>query len=682
MSVDKQPTTTPPFGLPSLTSGTGKRTVWPVGILAVYALLAATWLLIGLAKTSWFAAWPVALPLLLVAVGASLLAWWRQAPADRWAMALLSIGGFLLYTPPAEHLPLFGDAAIYANEGAYLARTNAMSGIYEPLAALSPAARAPFYVANTEQFPQAPLKSYAGILYGGYYLIDLAAPTLQLSRMPVSEVWLAVLTKLVGVRGALYNTPIWSIAALLVLYGLARHFVPRPLALWAALWLGVSYPQIYFARAPYAELAGQFWTLLGFYLALCWLQERKPWQLVTVLLCWTTTWAGRVDALLLLGSIGLLGLIAATAREKRSLLWATASVPFCAALILLAANRPYIGGTYELILQRWPWFGSALLALLAALPVGVLLCWQWGRLLQRWLQRVAPLIHWLIFAACLFAVAWATIPNPLRDANVIRRYQEIIWFSSAYLTPLFYWLALAGIGWLFWRGYNAKGLLLLTTALALSALFFMNYTSAPDYPVSLRRLISDVVPLLTLLAAIALSAVPALPIGPLAFRRAVQWALAVVALGWLGWLSGPLILQREAHGSLAFIQQLHADLPANGVFLFENQDGDSWVGWLAAPLYSLYGDWALRLDSDTPDPAILAQAATEWIAGGRTVYLVSQSNPLPAALLPPGYQATLVLERQWVSSLIGQTRAPYPPPYWEFAMPVHLFTLEKTSASP
>jgi len=50
--------------------------------------------------------------------------------------------------------------------------------------------------------------------------------------------------------------------------------------------------------------------------------------------------------------------------------------------------------------------------------------------------------------------------------------------------------------------------------------------------------------------------------------------------------------------------------------------------------------------------------------------------------LPPGYQATLVLERQWVSSLIGQTRAPYPPPYWEFAMPVHFFVLEKVSASP
>lgn len=659
-----------------------KRSGWSGGLVAVYALLAATWLLIGLAKAGWFVAWPAALPLLVVAGGASLVAWWRQPLADRWAIAVLSIGGCLLYTPPAEHLPLFGDAAIYANEGAYLARTNAISGVYEPFAALSPQARAPFYVANTEQFPQAPLQSYAGILYGGYYLTNLAPPTLQVSRMPVTEAWLALLTKIAGMRGALYSTPVWSIAALAVLYLIARHFVPQTIALWAALLLGVSYPQIYFARAPYAELAGQFWTLLGFYVALRWLKERQPWQLVTVLLCWTTTWAGRVDAILLLAGVGLIGLIAATAREKRSLQWAMVSVPFCAALILLAANRPYIGGTYELILQRWPWFGSALLVLLAALPVGVLLFWAWGRSLQGWLQRVAPLLHLLLFAACLFVVAWATVPNPLREAGVIRRYQEIIWFSSAYLTPLFYWLALGGIGWLFGRGYDVKGLLLLAMTLTLSALFFMNYTSAPDYPVSLRRLISDVVPLLTLLAAIALSAVPSLPLGPRSLRRAIQWTVALVALGWMGWLSWPLIQQREAHGTLAFVQQLHVDLPANGVFLFENQDGDSWVGWLAAPLYSLYGDWALRLDSDTPDPAMLAQAVTEFVAGGRAVYLVSQSNPPPASLLPVGYRATLILERQWVSSLIGQTRAPYPPPYWEFAMPVHLFALEKASASP
>jgi len=49
-----------------------QRRGWSGGLVAMSALLAATWLLIGLAKAGWFVAWPAALPLLVVVVGASL----------------------------------------------------------------------------------------------------------------------------------------------------------------------------------------------------------------------------------------------------------------------------------------------------------------------------------------------------------------------------------------------------------------------------------------------------------------------------------------------------------------------------------------------------------------------------------------------------------------------------------
>ncbi len=638
-------------------------------------MLAATWLLIVLAKFGWFMAWPMVLPLLLSALMAGAWAWWRLPIVDRGVIAGLVLIGLLLYTPPAEHLALAGDAAVYPNEGAYIARTGGNRGLYEPLAALSPAARELFYVSNTEQFAariQWSVQSYAGLLYGGYYLVDLEGPTLQTSRMPLSEVWFALITNLLGLQAAFYHTAGWSIAALVVLYWLAQHFVNRLAALWATLLLACSYPQIHFSRAPYAEIPGQFWTLLGFYFALRWIDARKPWQFVLVLLCWTTTWAGRVDTILLLGALGLLCLIAATSRDKRTLTWALVSLPLCAFLVYLAANVPYIGATYELIALRWWWFGLALLGLGLALPVTVILFWATGKTLQRGLQRIAPLLHLLIFTGCTFAIVWSTLPNPLRTMDVTRSFQEIIWFSSHYLTPLFYWLALGGIGWLFWRGYNTKEFLLLGTVLSLSVIFFFNYTSAPVYPVSLRRLIGDVWPLITILAAIALTAPWRLP-----GRRYAQWALGAVALGWMLWLSWPVLQQREATGSLALITQLHEDIPGNSVTIFEQQDADSWVGWLAAPLYSLYGDWAVLLDSDTPEPTMLAQAVVEFAATGRTVFLVSQHHPLPDSLWPPGYAAELLLESVWESTLIGQTRAPYPPPYWEFAHPIYLYQLQK-----
>jgi len=672
---------------------------WSAGPLAVYALFIVTWLSIGLAAGGWFRAWLLVLPFLAVALAATGVAWWRQPPLERWTIAGLVVIGGLLYTPPAEHLALFGDSAIYVNEAAYLVRTGGLSGSYEPLAALSPDLRDPFYISNSEQHPATPLQSYAGFIYGGYYITDPAGPTIQASRQPLSEVWMALWMKLVGVWGALYNTPLWGMAGLIVLYLIARRFVTQPLAIWAALLLGVSYPQIHFSKAPYAEIPGQFWTLLGIYFALCWIETRRPWQLVAVLLCWTTAWSGRIDALLLLSGVGVLGLMAATWREGKSLRWAIAATPLCALLIWLAANRPYVGATSEIVHLFWPWFGTALLTLLLALPLVVALFWFTGRWWQRWLQWLAPALHLLLFAAALFVVGWSTIPNPWRVAEVTRRYQEIIWFSGYYLTPLFFWLALAGIGWLFWRGYGAKELLLLTMALALSALFFIDYTVAPVYPVALRRLISDVLPLLSVLAAIAVeaiatppqpspvwgeslvrdkSSIPSLASGsPNRARVGLASVVGLVALVWMGWLGWPVIWQEEGKGSLVFIQELHEALPADGVFFFENQDDNSWIGWLAAPLYSLYGDWALRLESDEPDLALLAQAISEFRASGRTIYLVSQHNPPPATLLPPGATATLVLERLWQSSLIGQTRAPYPPPYWEFAHPVYFFKIEE-----
>ena len=267
------------------------------------------------------------------------------------------------------------------------------------------------------------------------------------------------------------------------------------------------------------------------------------------------------------------------------------------------------------------------------------------------------------------------MPNGLRTAETTRNYQEIIWYSSQYITPLLYWLVLAGVGWLLWRGYSAKEFWLLATFLSLAAVFFYRYTSANVYPVSLRRLISDVIPLMVLLAGLALTRP-----WPIPQWSRWRWLIAGVALGWMLLLSWPLLGQHEAAGTLALIEQLHERVPDDSVLLFETQDNDSWVGWLAAPLYSLYGDWALLFDSDTPDPQLLAEAVRGLQATGRPVYLISQSATVPPALVPPGYTATLTDQLVWQSSLIGQTRAPYPPPYWEFAHALNLYAL--TASTP
>ncbi|NJN81638.1 MAG: hypothetical protein HC802_04675 [Caldilineaceae bacterium] len=56
--------------------------------------------------------------------------------------------------------------------------------------------------------------------------------------------------------------------ALILLYAAGvQEFSGRGVALWSALLLALSYPQVHFSRAPYAEIVGQFWMLAG--LLLC-----------------------------------------------------------------------------------------------------------------------------------------------------------------------------------------------------------------------------------------------------------------------------------------------------------------------------------------------------------------------------------------------------------------------------
>jgi hypothetical protein len=480
--------------------------------------------------------------------------------------------------------------------------------------------------------------------------------------------------KAAGLPAAFYLNPALAIASVITLYCISRLFFGGALSLFPALLLAIGYPQIYFARAPFAEITGQLLTLWGLLFALLWLQRRRASYLPAALLLWATAWTARVDALLLIGPAGLLLLAAAWRRDRDALLGALTAAPLLALIAWLGYNAPYVGSTVELFSNMTPFFVPGLLAGALALPVGMALAWRWGPGLEPRLGRVTPWLRAAAFVAAAAVTAWALLPHPWRTTEVTRPFQEIIWYSSAYVTPLFYWLALAGLGAVLWRRRDGAALYVAALFLGLGALYFSAYSSAPVYPVSLRRLAPDVFPLMALLCGFALAEAGALLRGRAG--QVAQVGLALVALAWLGARAAPLLAQREAPDDAAFVAALHAALPENAAVIFETQDEDSWIGWLAAPLFSVYGDWALLLESDAPDPALLAQAVAELEAAGRTVYFASQQEALPAALTPPGYVAGEPLRLVWRSALIGQTRTPpYPPPFWEFAHPLNLYPL-------
>ncbi len=652
------------------------------GAMALAALAATAWLLIALARTGQFGWWPLALPTLALAVAAGAVAWLRSTRFDKAATAALFLLAALLYLPPAQTLALTGDSAIYAGDGALIARTGAMVSVFDPLVPLSPRARDLFYVSSDEQFDGSIVATaYDGLVYGGFYVADDggaqgAPPLLRTARMPQVESWLALLYATGWMQAPFFLSPLFAALALCLLYSVARRLHGQWVALWVATLVAISYPQIYLARAPLAEIVGQFWTLAALLLALRWLTSARPWQLAAALLLWTTAWSARIDSILLIGPTALLLMWAGARRDGRSLRGALMSAPFVLALGILGSNPVYVGATAELAVKFIVNLGPVALTAAVALPLLVGAAWLWGpALLARVWPRLRVPASLLTFAAAAFVVLWSTLPGPWRDPSLTRHFQEIPWFSSTYVTPLLYWLALAGMALLLWRGFDAQQGFLLFTTLGLGAAYFYTYSSAPVYPISLRRLIGEVIPLMALMAGFAISGLAHLP-AHAQVRRALQGALAAAALVWMGITAAPLITQHEARDELRDVAALHAQLPPNGVFLFEPQDSDSWIGWLASPLFALYGDWALLLESDTPDGAALALAMQEFAQAGRDVYIVSQSDLAPTPLTPPGFSATQVLATTWSSALIGQARPPADPLFWEFTLPLYVYRME------
>ncbi len=651
------------------------------GWAGIMALALTHWTTIGLATLGRFDLWVLALPPLIAAIGLGLVTWWRSPAGTRWLLLGLVLLGAVLYTPPGEHIPLIGDAAIYPNAGGYIARTGGLSGIYEPLAALPPTARDLFFQSSAEQELHIVSTRYDGLVYGAYYLTDLDGPALRTSRPPLVESWFALTQRLLGMQGALYTTAIFATLGLMILFGLGTTLWGWQAGLWATLLLAFNYAQIHFGRTPYAEIFGQFWTLAGLWAGVLWLRERRPAFLMVALICWATTWAARLDAFMLLGATGLLLGFVGLHRDRKSLTSVLLLLPLIGLGLVLGTNGAYIFSTEEFTAARWTWFRPTEFALLGGMAVVIPLFWWAGSRIDSLVRKIAPVGHGLILIGLGWVVAWSTLPNPWRVMGIYRDFQEVPWFSSQYVTPLLLWLALGGIFLLIQRGYRRDELLVVATFLSLATIFFFSYTTSPVYPVSLRRLIGDVIPLMALLGGSLLGM--AWPL-PERWRKPGPWAqtaLGVGALAWMVILSWPVIQQHELTGATDFVQNFHAELPTDdGVFVFEPQDEDSWVGWLAAPLFSFYGDWALMLDTDSPDPAQLGQAVAAWEGVGRDVYVVSQQDPVPPALVPPGYAAELISRSEWRSGLIGQTRLPpYPPPFWEFIFPVQVYKLSPGS---
>jgi hypothetical protein len=653
--------------------------------LTIWSLLA-----VGLAQANLFRGWALLVAGLLACGIGWLALRTLKAPGcltprrEVLLLAVILAAGLLLFSWPAEHFPQMGDSSIYPNTAAMLIRTGGLTYHYDPLDGLTMQQKQLFYVPSDRQLPYIQIQSYKGLLYGAYYVMDPSQNTIVSSRPPLAIAWIGLFGMLSGARGMLYVTPLFGAASLVTVYFLGKRVFDAGTGALAALWLLLSFPQLYFSRTPYAEVVGQFFVLTALYALVAYWQTRRLTYLIAGIAAFTAAFAARIDVLFALFTLFFFFALLAVRRDWKGLVASTIGLAAAVGFTLWTVNRPYVGATTELMLA---WQFRFLRQLDPGLVLGLSIGGLLSLILLVLLVRRVPMIRlwqfvrWGLSLAAVLGVGYTLHIRPLMPEYVLvneelfpTHNEELMAVTAQYLSPLFFWLASLGMVLMLWQNRIRLEQLLLTAFVAsLGAVFFWQYTTVRVYPVALRRLVSGVVPGLALFGAFTLRR-----LGQRAKWRWVAMGVAGLMMVWLMSVSGRYWFHQGAVGAWDSLDLLADHIPPKAVVLFEPRQDGSIVGWFAAPLWSFYQRHALLLNSGEVDVAALQDAICFWQSQGREVYVVSQKDP--SGWWPGEFQGCREGEVVWDSSIIGQSRL-FPPYVWRFTFTFSIWRWGEISCS-
>ncbi|MFW6116218.1 MAG: glycosyltransferase family 39 protein [bacterium] len=658
---------------------------WSLTIsLTTWSLLA-----VALARLGLFQDWTMLTAGLLACIAGGTF-WLTQEVSDaqrshREALfPLLILGlGLLLFCWPSEHFPQLGDSSIYPNTASNLIGSGGLTYHYAPFDGLSPEQKQLFYVPSDEQWSHIDIESYDGLLYGVYYVMNPAQNTVVASRPPLPVTWMGLFGLLGGPRGMLYVTPLFGTASLVTVYFLGKRLFNASVGALAALWLLLSFPQLHFSRAPYAEVVGQFFVLTALYGLVTYLQTTRLKYVLVGVAALIAGFAARLDVILFVPVLFLFIFFLLVRHHTQALATCGASAAIGVGFTLWTLNEPYVGATGELLFRGQLRF---LYHMSPCFLTGVGLAGLLGLAgLRGLLSRIPPrrrerFIRWGVLLVVVAGVGYALHIRPARpeylvvdDKMIGTHNEELMALAAQYMSYPFFWLAASGTILLFWQQRIGHDQLLFAFFVVFfAAAFFWKYTTASVYPAALRRLVPEVLPGCALLGAFALQRLG---------HRGPRWSEVVLAglvIVLLVSLAGRYWFYREAEQAWDTIDQLADSVPTDAIIIFEPRTEQSIVGSFAAPLWSFHQREALLLNSGEISGDTLRKAICFWQNEERDVYVVSQhapSNWWPGQF--EGHRQEMVV---WDSSIIGQSRR-FPPYVWRFSFTFPIYRLERASCS-
>jgi hypothetical protein len=651
--------------------------------IALFLLLGAVGILgLALAQVGMFSAWALLLSGGLVPAGAAALSWRlrHQLLPKPIAFSRNEIIGVVLllmvaafsFARPAEYVVGGGDAGVYVNWAADIARNGALLPS-DPLTAQLPTEHIDGFLRA-----QPPTAETDYLRFPGFYLSETEPGQLIPQFYPLQAISLAVAYSVAGVWGALFMTPLWGVLGVWAFYLFARLFLRWPLALLTSLLLVATPLQLYFARYPTAEPLTQYliWSgLWSFTRYTTGAQLRPLWGLAAGLAI-GMVFLARIDALpvLLLPAAWAIYLIVARKwRQDEAWFW----IPFLSVFAYAIFHAfwyayPYTYNTYAGVLPLFWRLATPLLVLAGAFAGVAALLVVWGRrqkLTPQQLDAVWKTIRIGGVIVVVLLILYAYFVRPYLGTTAMVNY----WYAQTqipitnhenlvrlgwYLTPLGIGVAAAGFCILIlfgpWR-------LLWPWALvggAFSFLYIYNILNNPFHIYAMRRYVPVVLPTFVLAGGVFLAWI---------WNRQNYTRLmrSIAVLGFVAWMTGMLVNGRliwthaEYAGVTQQIEAAAARFPQNAILLFVDPAPVGLGVVVGTPLHFLHDLPSYDLQEEHLSEDMLLAQIDAWQAQGYAPYLLVASG----AELPLSAQRLTALAPIHITYPFLETSYDHPPSY-------------------
>jgi hypothetical protein len=582
--------------------------------------------------------------------------------------------GFFLFMLPFMSVLGSADEGLYPNIAGTIARTGSPYLKDPVVPTVKPEARTLFYRSAFKKEGSKSVRAWT-ILEPGLYVTNFTTGKITPQFFYYYPAMMAMFMGMIGFRGGFFILTFFALMSVWAIYLLAREFMETWASFVAALFLAVNFLEVYFAKFSTAEIATQFFFLIGIY---AFIRMRKQDDAPGVGLPWWQFLAGigfgamllaREDSALLFAPLFLVYClyfardgIKSITRDRIFLLLVLGFTIFLGSLCL-GPYRIYASSTLSTMIHIVPG-GYLTPALAAAAFIGLAIVFRRWKAAYSWVLAHKKLILGVACGVLLLAFIYLMFVKPaMLPANSQNKLLTLKYFGF-YLTWLGVILMVAGYLAFIYLAVDRRNVLLPLAGLTFTGIFAYNPMVAMVLVWWMRRLVPVALPVGVLMMAYGLYrgwvAIKARWIWSRVRMNVVRIGIACVVLALVGLCvsSSLKIAWNKGSSETLPMARTISDIAAEpGQIVCQPSAGDI----MGAPLRSFYGRRVVTLYQplNTGNPLFLDFLATNQ-RQGRQNYLLLAQESVPKLLPQAAKSLNVQFAGQVAANLSAVPQTPTP----------------------